>query len=150
LPAGYACSSRHDSGTVARAWRVLVVDDDTDSREVAAEWLALAGFEVSEAEDGLGAIARAVERKPDLILMDLEMPLMGGVEAIRRLKSDVRTRAIPIVVLSANANEDHAKAQRAGCTASLLKPCDPLVLEQTLRALLEPTLPRASTSDERA
>jgi two-component system, OmpR family, response regulator RpaA len=117
---------------------VLVVDDDPDSREVVAECLRLAGFDVSEAENGLDGIARAISRKPDLILMDLEMPQMGGLEAIRRLKLDARTCAIPIVVFSANRVNDHAKAQRAGCAASLVKPCDPSVLARTLRALLEP------------
>ncbi len=125
---------------------MLVVDDDVDSREAAAEWLAVAGFDVSEAGNGLEAITDALRRKPDLILMDLEMPEMGGLEAIRQLKSDWRTRAIPVVVLSANESDDHLEARRAGCAASLLKPCDPDQLENTLRALLDASSQGARTT----
>jgi CheY-like chemotaxis protein len=139
-------SPRHESGTVTRAWRVLIVDDDPDGREIAARFLGFAGFDVSEAENGRDAIAGALTRKPDLILMDLEMPVMGGLEAIRRLKLDARTRAIPIVVLSANSAGDRAEAQRAGCAATLFKPCDPSSLERTLRELLEERARRSGTS----
>jgi two-component system cell cycle response regulator DivK len=120
-----------------RPQRVLVVDDDDDSRELCAEYLGVAGFEVLQAENGARALEIAIRRRPDVVVMDLEMPVMGGLEAIRRLREDVRTRAIPLIVLSANGDVDHAKAERAGCHTCLVKPCDPDDLEGLIRALLD-------------
>jgi CheY-like chemotaxis protein len=120
-----------------RPWRVLLVDDDDDSREVYAAWLTAAGYEVLQAEDGAEAIETTLRRRPDLIVMDLEMPVMGGLEAIRRLREDARTWAIPVVVLSANGIVDHAKAARAGCETCLVKPCACDDLENVVQAILD-------------
>jgi CheY-like chemotaxis protein len=130
-------AGRLDSGVMPTPWRVLVVDDDVDARWIAAECLKLAGFEVLEAENGMAAIDVAIRLKPDLVVMDLEMPVMGGLEAIRRLKADTRTCAIHLIVLSANVFTEHAEARRAGCTTCLVKPCSPIDLEGTVRAVLD-------------
>ena len=126
-----------DSGVMPRPPRVLLVDDDDDSRELCAEYLGVAGFEVLQAGNGAEAVETATRRRPDLVVMDLEMPVMGGLEAIQGLRDDTRTRAIPIIVLSANGDIDHAKAERAGCDSCLVKPCDPDELEGIIRALLD-------------
>jgi CheY-like chemotaxis protein len=119
-----------------RPWRVLLVDDDVDIREMCAEYLTTAGYEVLQAENGAEAIDVAIDREPDVIVMDVEMPVMDGLEAIQRLGADARTHAIPVVVLSANGVVEHAKAERVGCTVCLVKPCDPYDLEGILRTLV--------------
>jgi CheY-like chemotaxis protein len=120
-----------------RPRRVLLADDNDDMREMCADYLATAGYEVLQAENGVEAIDAAIHRKPDLIVMDLEMPVMGGLEAIRRLSVDARTRAIPVMVLSADGCVGHARAKRVGCNTCLVKPCDPDDLEGIIRALID-------------
>ena len=78
---------------------VLVVDDFADAREMYGEYLKFCGFRVAEAQNGVEAIEKAKRLKPDLILMDLSMPVVDGWEATRRLKADSTTKAIPVVAL---------------------------------------------------
>jgi two-component system cell cycle response regulator DivK len=120
-----------------RPWRVLLVDDEVDVRELCTEYLTTAGYEVLQAENGAEAIDIAVGRQPDLIVMDVEMPVMDGLEATRRLGADARTRDIPVIVLSANGIVEHARAERLGCNVCLVKPCDPYDLEGIIRTLVE-------------
>ena len=120
-----------------RPWRVLLVDDDVDIREMCAEYLTTAGYEVLQAENGAKAIDVAIDREPDVIVMDVEMPVMDGLEAVLRLGADARTHAIPVIVLSANGVVEHANAERVGCTVCLVKPCDPYDLEGIIRTLVE-------------
>jgi CheY-like chemotaxis protein len=102
---------------------VLVVDDFPDGREMLAEYLGFRGFTVVEATSGEAALELARKRRPALILMDLEMPGIGGWEATRQLKADPRTRGIPIIALSAHAMApDEGIARRAGCDGFLSKP----------------------------
>ncbi len=111
---------------------VLVVDDFQDNREMFAEYLSVSGFRVAEAATGREALERAFELLPDLILMDLSLPEIDGWQATRFLKSDPRTKSIPIVALTGHALADHSReAREAGCDAFLTKPCFPetLVLE---------------------
>jgi CheY-like chemotaxis protein len=121
-----------------RAWRVLLVDDQVEAREICAEYLTATGYEVLQAENGARAIDVAIARKPDVIVMDIEMPVMGGLEATRRLGADPRTHAIPVIVLSANAVVEHARAEELGCNVCLVKPCDLDDLEGIIRTLVEP------------
>ena len=105
---------------------VLVVEDYQDAREMYAAYLQFSGFEVAEATNGLEAIDKTLELMPDIILMDLALPRMDGWEATRRLKTDERTRKIPIVALTGHALAGHAEgARQAGCDAFLTKPCPP-------------------------
>ena len=128
-----------------RPLSVLLVDDDGDGRELCAEYLAGAGFEVLQAENGAEAIETATWRRPDLVVMDLEMPVMVDSRPTKRLRCDPRTCAIPVIVLSANGDVNHAKAERAGCDTCLVKPCDADELEGVIRALLDTNrLERAS------
>src|ERR1700687_1622923 len=82
---------------------VLLVDDYPDARVMYTEYLKYSGFEVVEAADGIEALRQALESMPDIILMDLSLPLMDGWEATRRLKADPRTATIPIVALTGHA-----------------------------------------------
>ena len=126
---------------------VLVVDDFPDGREMLAEYLGFQGFTVVEATNGEAALALARERPPALILMDLQMPGMGGWEATRQLKADPRTRHIPVIALSAHAmGPDEGIARRAGCDGFLSKPFE-------IRAVgdaVEQVLRRARTDTRRS
>src|SRR6476620_12084382 len=91
---------------------VLRVDDYPDAREMYAEYLEFSGFEVVEAGNGLEALERAVDKTPDIILMDLSLPVMDGWEATRRLKADDRTKSIPVVALTGHALAGISKGAR--------------------------------------
>lgn len=111
---------------------ILVVDDYQDAREMYAEYLQFSGFRVAEARNGNEAIEQAFALRPDLILMDLSLPGMDGWEATRQLKSDERTRHIPVVALTGHALAGASEgAKKAGCDSFVTKPClpDDLVVE---------------------
>jgi two-component system, cell cycle response regulator DivK len=110
--------------TPRRAVLVLVVEDAEDEYELLSDILADAGLEVVGAENGIDAVDTAVKLLPDVIVMDLSLPLMGGCEATKLLKSDQRTSGIPIIVLTSHYNYA-AMARQAGCDAFLTKPCAP-------------------------
>jgi CheY-like chemotaxis protein len=117
---------------------VLVVDDVADGREICAEYLVFRKYRVATAADGLEALAKAFELVPDVILMDLSLPEVDGWEATRRLKSDERTRHIPVIALTAHALKSaHDEALAAGCDAVVTKPVMPRDLEAAVRRLLE-------------
>jgi len=123
--------------------RVLVVDDYPDAREMYTEYLEYTGFEVVQASNGMEALKQAVERKPDIILMDLSLPVMDGWEATRRLKADQRTAHIPVVALTGHALAGISEgAKQAGCDAFVTKPCLPEDLVKEIRKVLEGSLPK--------
>lgn len=118
--------------------RVLLVDDYPDAREMYSEYLLFSGFDVVEARNGMEALQRAVESIPDIILMDLSLPVMDGWEATRRLKADERTAAIPVVALTGNALAGISESvKRAGCEAFVAKPCLPEDLVKEIRRVLD-------------
>jgi CheY-like chemotaxis protein len=97
-----------------------------------AEYLSYCGFRVIEAKNGKEAIEKAFAQSPNVIIMDLSLPVMDGWEATRRLKADGRTKSIPVIALTGHALQGHSKgALDAGCDAFVAKPClpDQLVLE---------------------
>ncbi|HKI05685.1 MAG TPA: response regulator [Thermoanaerobaculia bacterium] len=117
---------------------VLVVDDVDHGREIFAEYLEYRGFRVATAADGLEALEKAFDLRPDVILMDLSLPGIDGWEATRRLKQDDRTRDIPVIALTAHALASaHDRAREVGCNAVVTKPCLPKDLEQEVRRQLE-------------
>jgi two-component system cell cycle response regulator DivK len=118
--------------------RVLVVDDYPDAREMYAEYLEFSGFDVIQAVNGMEALQRAVDAAPDIILMDLSLPVMDGWEATRRLKEDARTNSIPVVALTGHALAGISEgAMKAGCDAFVTKPCLPEDLVKEIRKLLD-------------
>ena len=118
--------------------RVLLVDDYPDARDMYSEYLQFSGFDVVEAGNGVEALQRASESAPDIILMDLSLPVMDGWEATRRLKADPRTAQIPVVALTGHALAGHAEgAREAGCDAFVTKPCLPDALVAEIKRLLE-------------
>jgi CheY-like chemotaxis protein len=119
---------------------ILVVDDYDDAREMYAEYLQFCGFRVAEARNGNEALERAFALKPDLILMDLSLPGMDGWEATRQLKSDERTRQIPVVALTGHALAGASEgAKKAGCDSFVTKPCLPDDLVVEVRRMLSLT-----------
>jgi CheY-like chemotaxis protein len=116
---------------------VLVVEDYQDAREMYVDFLKFSGFRVAEARNGLEALDRAFDLRPDVILMDLALPRMDGWEATRRLKKDDRTHDIPVVALTGHALAGHAEdARQAGCDAFVPKPCLPDALVAEIRRVL--------------
>jgi two-component system cell cycle response regulator DivK len=111
---------------------VLLVDDCSDTRELYAEYLELSGFGVKEAGDGMAAVAEAARVVPDVVVLDMSMPGMGGDEVVRRLRADERTRRIPVVMVSGYEPE---RLGQAGFDAFLPKPCDPERLISVIRDL---------------
>jgi two-component system cell cycle response regulator DivK len=116
---------------------VLVVDDFQDNREMYAEFLAYQGFRVIQAANGVEALDQAFTNRPDIIIMDLSLPVMDGWEATRRLKADRRTNTIPVVALTGHAMQGHSKgAIEAGCDSFVAKPCLPDQLVAEIRKML--------------
>jgi two-component system cell cycle response regulator DivK len=129
-------SQMTDNNTRLR--RVLLVDDYPDAREMYSEYLKFSGFDVIEASNGVEALQRAIESSPDIILMDLSLPVMDGWEATRRLKEDVRTAGIPVVALTGHALAGMFEgAKRAGCDAFVTKPCLPEDLVKEIHNVLD-------------
>jgi CheY-like chemotaxis protein len=125
--------------------KVLIVDDFEDNRAMYAEYLRYAGLDVVEAKDGAEAIEMARTELPDLIVMDLSLPVIDGWEATRRIKRDPLTREIPIIALTGHALEGHSQgAREAGCEGFLAKPCLPDKLLDTVNELLVKRAPSAS------
>jgi CheY-like chemotaxis protein len=115
--------------------RILYVEDNEDNVYMLRRRLAKLGYEMIVAEDGEKGVAAARRERPDLILMDLSLPVLSGWEAAKRLKSSEETRAIPIIALSAHALDgERDKALAAGCDDFETKPVDlPRLLEKIER-----------------
>lgn len=122
---------------------VLVVDDFEDNRAMYAVYLAYSGYDVIEAADGVEAVEVAGSRLPDVVVMDLSLPIMDGWEATRRLKADPRTHHIPIIALTGHALAGHSRdAHDAGCDAFLAKPCLPEMLVEKVQELMDASAER--------
>jgi CheY-like chemotaxis protein len=105
--------------------KLLLVEDNPENRDMLSRRLLRKGFELCFAGDGAEAIALTREQKPDLVLMDLSLPLIDGWEATRRLKADPETSGIPVIALTAHAMAgDREKAMAAGCNDYDTKPVD--------------------------
>jgi two-component system, cell cycle response regulator DivK len=116
---------------------VLIVEDQPDLRQLYAQHLSLSGFDVIEAGNGADAITRTTSDAPDVVLMDLSLPIVDGWEATRRLKDDLRTSHIPVVALTAHDGAGELqRATRAGCDWFVPKPCPPDALIAEIRRVL--------------
>jgi CheY-like chemotaxis protein len=105
--------------------------------------LSCVGFDVIEAGNGVEALERAADSAPDIIVMDLSLPIMDGWEATRRLRADARTTSIPVIVLTGHAITKSDAATDLGCDAFVIKPCLPEALEREIRRVLEQPAGRA-------
>ena len=109
--------------------RILVVEDQEDNRQILRDLLGNAGYELVEAVDGEQALAAYAKQRPDLILMDIQLPVIDGYEATRRIRLNPELKSIPIIAVTSYAlTGDEAKALAAGCTAYITKPFSPRAL----------------------
>src|SRR5262245_1256242 len=114
--------------------RILVVEDPEDNRQILRELLGNAGFELVEAENGEEAVLAVTKHRPDLILMDIQLPLMDGYEATRRIRTNPDLRRVPIIAVTSYAlSGDEDKALAAGCDAYVTKPYSPRQLLAKVR-----------------
>jgi two-component system cell cycle response regulator DivK len=118
--------------------RILIVEDTEDNRRILRDLLTDAGFEIHEAHDGQAAVAAAEEFQPDLILMDIQLPIMDGYEAIRHIKANGSVHSPPIIAVTSYAlSGDEEKAWAAGCDGYIAKPFSPRQILAKIRELLE-------------
>ena len=118
--------------------RVLVVEDTEDNRKIIRDLMTSAGYETIEAVTGEEGVAMAVEHRPDLILMDVQLPVLDGYEATRRIKANPALRHIPVIAVTSYAlSGDEEKTRAAGCDAYVAKPFSPRLLLAKVRGFLE-------------
>jgi CheY-like chemotaxis protein len=116
---------------------VLLVEDQLELRQMYVQQLELGGFDVIEAENGADAVTNTAAHVPDVVLMDLSLPVLDGWEATRRLKADARTAHIPVVALTAHdGSGELERATNAGCDWFVPKPCPPDALITEIRRVL--------------
>ena len=118
--------------------RVLVVEDQEDNRRIIRDLLTSNGYELIEAEDGVEGVAAAAREKPDLILMDIQLPGLDGYEATRRIKAIPELKKTPVIAVTSYAlSGDDKKAFAAGCDGYVTKPFSPRQLLQKIREYLD-------------
>jgi two-component system, cell cycle response regulator DivK len=114
--------------------RILVVEDEEDNRQILRDLLATSGYEMVEAEDGEQALAAVDLHRPDLILMDIQLPIMDGYEATRRIRANPANKRIPIIAVTSYAlSGNESMALAAGCDAYVPKPYSPRELLAKIR-----------------
>jgi two-component system, cell cycle response regulator DivK len=117
--------------------RILVVEDQEDDRQIIRDMLAGTGYAITEAEDGEQALAAVAKERPDLILMEIQLPSMDGYEAMRRIRTDPALLSIPIIAVSSYAPSGEEKARAAGCDDYVPKPFSPRQLLAKIRNFLQ-------------
>lgn len=118
--------------------KILVVDDNEDNRQILIDLLSAAGYEVIEAHNGFDAVAIAAREVPALVLMDIQLPGMDGLEATRRIKVQPALARIPVIAVTSYALAgDDRKAADAGCDDYVTKPFSPRALLAKVRTILE-------------
>src|SRR5207248_3347418 len=106
--------------------RILVVEDQPDNRQIIRDMLSPTDYEITEAEDGGQALESIAKQRPDLILMDIQLPIMDGYTATRKIKADPAMRSIPIIAVTSYAlSGEEKKAREAGCDDYVPKPFSP-------------------------
>ena len=114
--------------------RILVVEDQKDDRQIIRDMLAATDYEIAEAEDGEQALAAVAKERPDLILMEIQLPTIDGYEAMRRIRTDPALLSIPIIAVSSYApSGEEQKARAAGCDDFVAKPYSPRQLLAKIR-----------------
>ncbi len=117
--------------------RILVVEDTEDNRRIIRDLLSSVGYEVIEAVDGAEGVTMAQEHRPDLILMDIQLPELDGYEATRRIRASPELARVPIIAVTSYAlSGDDAKAREAGCDGYVAKPFSPRQLLAKVREFL--------------
>ncbi len=121
---------------------ILVVEDQEENRYLLRRLLTRAGYDMIEAVSGEDGIVSAEQHRPDLILMDIQLPGLDGYEATRRIKANPALQSIPVIAVTSYAlSGDEAKALAAGCDAYVAKPFSPRALLATIRSYLSDSAP---------
>jgi CheY-like chemotaxis protein len=122
---------------IGRKPTILIVDDFDDTRLLLRTWLEKKGYRVIEAENGNQAVTEAERGRPDLIIMDVEMPELDGLSATRRIRKLVDFQQVPIVAVSAyGADQFRSEALAAGCNEYVSTPFEPDELDGLIRSLI--------------
>jgi two-component system, cell cycle response regulator DivK len=117
--------------------RILVVEDQPDNRQIIRDMLAPTDYEITEAEDGQQALEAIATQRPDLILMDIQLPIIDGYIATRKIKADPALRSIPIIAVTSYAlSGEEKKAREAGCDDYVPKPFSPRQLMAKIKQYL--------------
>jgi two-component system, cell cycle response regulator DivK len=117
--------------------RILVVEDQEDNRQIIRDMLSTTDYQITEAVNGEEALAAVAKERPDLILMDIQMPILDGYEATRRIKANPALSSIPIIAVTSYAlSGDDQKARAAGCDDYVPKPYSPRQLLAKIRQYL--------------
>ena len=117
--------------------KILIADDEPDILEIVGYNLSQEGYQILTASNGKEAVAIAKRELPHLIIMDVMMPGCGGIEACRRLKQDVRTKSIPVILLTARSSrEDRAAGEAAGAAEYITKPFSPQKVVDLVQSIL--------------
>ena len=117
--------------------RILVIEDTEDNRQIIRDLLSSVGYELIEATDGVSGVALAQKERPDLILMDIQLPEIDGYEATRRIRAIPELAKVPIIAVTSYAlSGDEAKTREAGCDGYVAKPFSPRQLLAKVREFL--------------
>ena len=117
--------------------RILMVEDTEDNRQIMRDLMASTDYVLLEAVNGEDGVAKAASERPDLILMDIQMPVMDGYEATRRIKANPAISHIPVIAVTSYAlSGDEAKTRAAGCDGYVAKPFSPRLLLAKIREFL--------------
>jgi DNA-binding response OmpR family regulator len=117
--------------------RILIVEDSDDVRDSYVRWFEKEGFEVTQARDGEQAWSLSRRHRPDVVLLDVELPGMDGYTLAGKWRADPQMARVPVVVLSGRRGDEHErKAQEAGCLIALAKPCLPDMILAAIRGAL--------------
>ena len=118
--------------------KILVVDDEEDILKLMVAALRTKNFDITTAESGEACLKKVERRRPDLILLDIILPGIDGLEVLKRLKSDMKTETIPVVLVFASVHEEQMeRGLSAGADAYITKPFDPMELKRKVREILE-------------
>jgi two-component system, cell cycle response regulator DivK len=118
--------------------RILVVEDQPDNRQIIRDMLASTDYEITEAENGEEALSAIAKVRPDLILMDIQLPVMDGYAATRRIKTDPALKSIPVIAVTSYAlSGEEKKAREAGCDDYVPKPYSPRQLLAKIQQYLK-------------
>ena len=118
--------------------RILIVEDQEDLRAILRDYLAASGYIVIEAVDGADGVSKAASERPDLVLMDVQLPVLDGYDATRQIKALPGFTATPIIAVSSFAMKgDEEKARAAGCDHYVTKPYSPVQLLRIIRGVLD-------------
>jgi CheY-like chemotaxis protein len=134
--------------TNSRLPRLLIVDDSADALEMWAFYFRSCAFDVDTAASGAAALAAAERRRPDVILLDLQLPDMSGLEVAKRLKDSPKTMSVPLIAVTGmGGDKDHDAARRAGFQQIAMKPCSPADLLAKIEVVMTLDRPKLAASD---